>query len=323
MKQIIVSHFGDPHALEMRETAIPKPAADEVIIKVAYIGVGAIDLMMRSGVLKEVNLQPPFTPGIEVSGSIHAVGKSVKRFTSGQLVATMMLPDGGYAEYVRAKAALTVPLPSRDLLVGTASIVNLVTAQLVFSRFAPLTQDDKLVVHGASGGLGTACIQIAQLLQPNVSLLATVHNIKKKPYVTRLGCPDVMTSEAFVRSVSQKHDYSVVIDPIGGNLRKASLGALRPYGKLLVVGNVSDDYESNISSQQLWLEGKTVIGLNLALYASLFGTAVNKAMRSVVEALDGKKLAPPPVKIFEFTQAVDAHRYLENGSSTGRVVLHV
>ncbi len=323
MKKIMVSRFGGPEVLELQEANIPQPEADEVVIRVAYVGVGAIDAIMRAGGLKEANLRPPFTPGIEVSGTIHAVGSSVSEFEPGQFVAAIMPPEGGYAEYVRTKATLTVGVSSETDLPATASIVNLVTAYLLFTQFAEVNKGDKLAVHGASGGLGTACVQVALLLQPAVQMTATVRSEAKKEYVRQLGCPNVLTSDEFTQSSDRKHDYAVVVDPIGGGLRQASLNALRPYGKLLVVGNVSDDYQSNISAQQLWLEGKTVTGFNLALYASLFGSVVNRAMQTIVEALATRKLQPTPTKIFEFVQVAEAHKYLASGGATGRTLLRL
>lgn len=319
--KFVVSHFGGPEALELHKADIPRPEADELIIKVVYSGVGAIDAIMRAGKLGDLNLQPPFTPGIEVSGTVHATGTAVQGFKAGQPVATMMLPDGGYARYVRAKAELSVPLPSKELLLAAASIVNVATAYLLATELTSLSPDDKILVHGASGGLGSACVQVLHMLQPEAALSGTVRNASKKAYVQELGCPAVLTTDEFLDLARHESDYSLIIDPVGGDLRRASLTALRPYGKLLAVGNVSGDDESSVSSQQLWLEGKAVAGFNLALFASLYPDEVQAAMRAIVDALSTGNLAPTPAKVFKFDEVRQAHEFLQSKDLTGRVLL--
>jgi NADPH2:quinone reductase len=322
-EKVIVSHYGGPDVLELHKAKIPQPEADELIIKVAYAGVGAIDAIMRAGKLKELNLQPPFTPGIEVSGTVQATGTAVTGFEIGQSVAAIMLPDGGYANYVRAKATLSVPVPSKELLLATASIVNLVTAYLLLTELTRLSADDRIVIHGAAGGLGTACVQVLRMVQPAAHITATVRDTSKKAYLKDLGCQAVLTTEEFVHGEIDKQAYSLIIDPVGGELRRTSLTAMRPYGKLLAIGNVSDDYESGISSQQLWLEGKAVIGFNLALFASLYGDKVHAAMQAIIDALAAGKLAPTPTETFSLDKVQQAHQFLQSGSVTGRVLLKV
>lgn len=322
MKKVVVSRFGNPDVLELHETAVPKPESDEVIIKVAYAGVGAIDGIMRAGKLRDLDLQPPFTPGIEVSGTVSALGDSVDQFAIGQPVVAIMLPDGGYAEYVRAKASLTTQLRSADQMKPAASLVNLTTAHLLFTEIAQLRAEDTLAIHGASGGLGTACIVMAKLLQPQAKITATVRQQNKKAYVKSLGCEEVLTVDEFLQIPISKKAYSIIVDPIGGDLRRLSITALKPYGQLLAVGNVSDDYETIIPSQQLWLEGKTVSGFNLALYASFYPDKVQLAMRFTVDHL-GDEQTIPEDKMFPLSEVKEAHAYLQGGALTGRILLEV
>jgi len=322
MKKIIVSRLGSPEVLESREAAIPQPESDEVVIKVAFAGVGTIDAIMRAGKLREFNLQPPFTPGIEISGIVHSVGDNVEQFAIGQAVAAIMPPDGGYAEYVRAKQSLTTRLRSVKQLRAAASLVNLTTAYLLFTDIARLQPEDLLVIHGASGGIGTACIQVARLLQPQSLVVATVRQPNKKPYVQSLGCKDVITVDSFLRGSNAENVYSLIVDPVGGDLRRASITALKPYGRLLAIGNVSNDYETVVSSQQLWLEGKTISGFNLALYAKLYPDQVQLAMKFIAGRLEDERLALKE-KLFSLSEVRQAHTYLQSGALTGRVLLEI
>lgn len=321
-KKVIVSAFGGPEALVLHDAAIPQPEADEIIIKTAFAGVGAVDVMMRQGALKEVNLQPPFTPGIEVSGWVEAVGSDVQGFEPGQAVASMMMPDGGYAEYARAKASLSVILPSDDALEPAASIVNLTTAYLLLTYSSKLQDKSSVLVHGAAGGLGTATIQVLKALAPHAHVTATVRDATKAQQAKSIGSDTVVTSTDFLQG-AHATSYDLIIDPVGGDTRRRSIELLKPYGTLLAVGNVSDDFDSKISSQDLWLGGKTVSGFNLALFASLHSREVQQAMHYIVQALADQTIPATPAQVFNFEEVQQVHERMEQSKIKARAILRV
>lgn len=320
-KKVVVSNFGGPEVLALRALDMPQPQPDEIIIKTAYAGVGAIDAIMRRGALKKINLQPPFTPGIEVSGWVEAIGSEVTDFEPGQTVASIMMPDGGYASYVRAKASLCTALPSEDLLQAAASIVNVTTAYLLVTQCVKIQPQTTALVHGVSGGLGSAAVQILRMLEPNIKITATVRDSTKQHYAKKIGCDLVMNSDDFLRITDAAAQYNLVIDPVGGDSRRKSIELLEPGGTLLAVGNVTSDFDSNISSQELWLGGKTISGFNLALFASLHSDTVQQSIQYVVNALNDQKLAATPAQVFAFEDVQNVHKLLENGILTGRAIL--
>src|SRR5437763_15733505 len=111
MRAIVIPQFGDPDVLELREVPIPQPGADEISIRVAYVGINFADIMIRQRGYMGVQL--PFIPGYEVAGYIHAIGEGVEGLRVGQSVAAVTV-KGGYAEFAIASALLTFPLDQQD-----------------------------------------------------------------------------------------------------------------------------------------------------------------------------------------------------------------
>lgn len=321
MKYINITSFGKPETLQIVDGPEPTCGVDEVMIKVAFVGIGGIDAIMRRGDLGAVNPQPPFTPGLEVSGEVMAVGNNVTDIQVGDHVAALLLLRmGGYAEIVCCPATSVVKLPKEIALADAASLVNPTTGVVALSMIRP--QDgETLVVHGAAGGLGSALCQVAKAMHPNLTIIGVVRDASKAVHLA--GCDQIITTEAFAQSIKEGQRYAMVFDLVGGDVRRTSLEGLMPFGRMLVLGNVSGDTTSSISAQSIWLKSLTVQGLNLGLLSSLDPGRARAAAGQVVDLLTEGKLDLAPTKIFPFSQAAKAHTYLESGQAQGRFVLEV
>jgi NADPH2:quinone reductase len=321
MKYISVTSFGKPEVLQVVEGQEPTCGKDEVMIRVAFVGIGGIDAIVRRGDLGAVNPQPPFTPGLEVSGEVMAVDDNVTTVQVGDKVAALLLLRmGGYAEVVCCPATSVVKLPEGIALADAASLVNPTTGVVALDMVRP--QDgETLIVHGATGGLGGAIGQVAKAMHPNLTTIGVVRSKAKRAHETSYD--QVITTEEFTQSVKNGDQYAMILDPVGGELRRTSLDGLMPRGRMLVLGNVSGDADSLVSSQSIWLKSLSVRGLNLGLLNSLDPIRVNAAAEQAAGLLAEGKLDLAPAKVFPFSQATAAHEYLESGQAQGRLVLEV
>lgn len=321
MKCISIPAFGRPEVLQIVDGPEPICGAGEATIKVAFVGIGGIDAIMRRGDLGAANPRPPFTPGLEVSGEVMAVGDDVTNLqVVDKVAALLLLRMGGYAEIVCCPATSVVKLPAGVALADAASLVNPTTAIVALDMVHP--QDgETLVVYGAAGGLGSAICQVAKALHPHLTIIGVVRDTAK---VGRLiGCDQIVTAETFTQSVKEGQQYAMIFDPVGGELRRTGLDSLMPLGRMLVLGNVSGDAVSIISSQSIWLKNLSVQGLNLGLLNSIDPDRVNVAARQVADLLAEGRLDLAPTKTFPFLQPAAAHAYLESSQAQGRLVLEV
>jgi len=164
MKAIKVSEFGDPSVLELTQVPMLQPADKEVLVKVAGAGINPVDTYIRSGVYAAERLpRLPFTPGGDIGGTVVACGSLVTDFKCGDNVYTVLkTTSGGYAEYATADCAFTFKLPSSlSPVEGCALGVPYFTAFRALVTIGAVQKGEKVLIHGASGGVGIAALQIA------------------------------------------------------------------------------------------------------------------------------------------------------------------
>ena len=167
MNAVKVSKFGDPSVLEMVQTPMIKPSANEVLIKVAGAGINPVDTYIRSGVYAAERLPKlPFTPGGDIGGVVVDCGSNVSEFEIGDQVYTVLkTSSGGYAEYATSESGFTFKLPSQiGPVEGCAIGVPYFTAYRALVTIGQAVKNEKVLIHGASGGVGIAALQIAQQL---------------------------------------------------------------------------------------------------------------------------------------------------------------
>jgi NADPH2:quinone reductase len=323
MRSIVVSKLGLANNLRIESAADPVPGAGQVSIKVSFVGMGGIDTIMRRGDLGALNPQPPFTLGLEISGIVNAVGDGVDDFAINDRVAALLLLQmGGYADTVICNVENVVHLPEAVELSSGAMLVNAVTALYVLDGLA-LTNDAHIVVHGASGGLGASFRRLARAAHPSTKLTGTVRSEAKKAEAQKSGFADVLTLNEFADRIDSGVRYDHVIDPVGGDLRRLSLTALKPFGSLTCLGNVSDDAESLIASQTIWLNSLTVRGFNLGFFNTQQPATVRDCATRVMSYVAAGKLDLKPQRIFAFEDIVTAHEYLESAQASGQSLLRV
>jgi NADPH2:quinone reductase len=203
---------------------VPEPGPGEVAIDVAYAGVNYAEVLYRRGI---ANVPLPFIPGIEVSGTIRALGEGVSGLRVGQPVAALtVVKSGGYAEVVVTAAALTFPLDelkgSADLVTAVAFPSNTTTAYIILSEVARIEQGETVLIHAAVGGVGSALGQVARSLGAG-NVIGTVGNVEKMAYTKSLGYTHMLLRQSFVEQVPQvteDNGIDVVVDPVGASAHR-------------------------------------------------------------------------------------------------------
>src|SRR5262245_41710312 len=160
--RIVVTHYGGPDALQVIEEECPEPKSGEVRVRVLAAGVALPDVMARQGIHPETP-KVPYTPGWDLVGEVERLGNGVSGFEPGQIVAAMPI-HGAYSEFVCMPGSEMVPVPSGlDAAEAVSVILNYITAYQMLHRSAKVVPRQRVLIHGASGGVGTALLQLGRL----------------------------------------------------------------------------------------------------------------------------------------------------------------
>jgi NADPH2:quinone reductase len=325
MKAMSITEYGDPSVIREVELPDPAPGPDEVTIDVTYASVGLIEGLIRRGMFASNDhvVKPPFVPGLEVSGTIRAVGRDVTGLRAGDPVTTLTLPNqGAYAEIARAPAALVVPLEGSgvDPAQAVAGVANAATAYLAFTEVAHLRAGESVLVHGAIGGLASVFPAVARMLGAD-RVVGTVRSARKAAAAAALGLDDVIVSADLPGSL-KPGTVDVIVDPVGGQQRLDSLDLLRPLGRMLVVGNASGDPTNLVDTNQIWTRNIAVLGFSVG---TLLGAEPGRGVPAGIAVLpllaDGRLTLP--IEQLPLSQAAEAHRRMDTGEVTGRLLLTV
>jgi NADPH2:quinone reductase len=241
MKAVRCIELGGPDKLRVEDIERPEPGAGEVRLKVAGCGVNFADSLIIQGKY-QVRPDLPFTPGMEVAGKVTALGANVDGLERGQLVVGMT-GTGGFAEEVICPARDVMPCPEGlDPVIAAALPVAYGTAHLGLERRARLRPGETLLVHGASGGVGLAAVEVGKRM--GATVIATASSADKLEIAAEHGADHLIdyAEGAFkdrVRELTGGRGADVIFDPVGGDVFDESLRCIAWEGRLLVVGFAS------------------------------------------------------------------------------------
>ena len=330
--RVVVTRHGGPDVLQVVEEDLPEPRASEVRVKVLAAGVSGYDLMFRRSGLLPGTPRVPFTLGEDVVGVVDRLGEGVSTVELGQTVAgaTFCLGvGGGYAEFVCLPASELVPVPSDvDPTEAVCVVVNYLAAHMAMHRTANIRSGERILVHGAAGGVGTALLQLGKLAGLEMYGTASKHNHE---LVSSLGATPIdYRTEDFVERIRDltADGVDAVFDPIGGARQVwRSYRALRKGGRLVWFGMAATKKSGlrvipftllTVFLLKLIPDGKQApltpdLGKDNAWY--------RETLTELLGLLAAGKIKPVVAERIPLAEAARAHELLERGGYAGKVVL--
>ncbi|MDI5963306.1 quinone oxidoreductase family protein [Streptantibioticus silvisoli] len=315
--------FGGPDVLTV-DTDVPAPAdeAGRVVIEVSHAGVNFAEVMFRRG---QFPVGLPHVPGLEAVGTVRSVGEGVTGLVPGQRVAALVMEGGGNAELVSARADLTVPLegPLAALDSATAAAVpcNVTTAIGVVESAGRVARGDKVLVLAAGGGVGSAAAQLARAAGAAL-VVGAVSTAAKAEAALAFGYDAVVTYDELadgVRAATGGTGVDVVLDSVGGPVRKAANDLLEPLGRHVVFGDAAQQ-DTEFPANHVWFTATGFAGYNLGGLAGARPLVLREHFERALHAV-----ASGAVRVAVTELALDevakAHELLESRSSTGKFVV--
>lgn len=319
MRAMQITELGKP--LEMRNVVMPKPSGDEVLVRTQTCGLNFGDLLVVKGTYQEKPTLPA-TIGMELCGVIEDVGPNVKGLSVGQRVAAYS-GFGGLAEYVTLPTKICVPIP--DLMTSVDAAAFLVaygTSHVGLDYKANLKRGERLLVLGASGGVGLTAVELGKLMGAEV--IACARGADKLAVAKAVGADHLLDTEHVdLRSaVKALGGADVVYDPVGGDLFNAALRGCNPEARLLPLGFASGAVPQ-IPANILLVKNLTVLGFYWGGYMRVNPKVLTDSFAVLFEWYIQGKLKPYVSHLLPFEQANEGLELLRSRKATGKVVIQI
>jgi len=327
--RVVITAQGGPEVLKLTEEDLPTPAAGQVRVKILASGVAYADVLMRRGLYPHT--PPfPFAPGYDIVGDIDAVGPGVTQFSPGQRVAALTM-IGGYAQYTLVPAAHLVPVPENlDPTEAVSLVLNYVTAYQMLHRLGNLREGQRLLIHGAAGGVGTAALQLGKIA--GLAMFGTASKPKHQ-LVSSLGATPIdYRSENFVKRLRQLAPGGVdcVLDPIGGKNWLASYRCLGAGGALACYGASAAVTEGKLPAGlgfatlallKLIPDGKRAFWYNIKTLRDAHPNWFREDLSMLFGLLASRKIQPVFAARLSLREAARANEMLERAQVSGKIIL--
>jgi NADPH:quinone reductase-like Zn-dependent oxidoreductase len=338
MTAIMLIRYGDAEqAFAVRELPAPEPPPGHVQIQVQAFGLNFADVLARRGLYADAP-KPPFVPGYEVVGRIRRLGPGVTDHRVGERVVGFTR-FGGYAEYVITPAAVVAGIgDSLDHCAAAALGTQYCTAYYAACEITNLFAKERVLIHAAAGGVGTALVQLAR--RRGCEIFGTAGSEAKLAYLRKLGVDHAInyrtaSFDQEVKRLLQGARLDVVFDSLGGRTYRQSRALLGTGGRIVSFGvaEMSGRRGGWLGALKLawdfgWLhplallmKSRAVLGVNMLRIADDKPHVLRRCLRAVVKLATEGELVPPPGTVFKSTQIADAHRHLEERTSMGKIVV--
>jgi NADPH2:quinone reductase len=322
MKAVRYHETGEADVLRWEDAPEPNVGADDVLIKVEAAGVNYADVMRRSGKY-HFKADFPALLGTEAAGTVIGVGANARAFKEGDRVFCRTTAAGCQAERVAAPVSEVLRMPASISFADAASIpVIFLTAYHMLKTLAPLRAGETVLIHAAASGVGTAAVQLAKIWGAKV--IATASMDEKLDLVRDLGADHCInyTKQDFVKETLRLTDdigVERVLECVGGDVLLNSFTALAPGGRLMIYGRASGNLPP-LPPEQIFAKNLQIYGLNIG--GKPWTQAVHRAaLDEILQLMAQGKVRPVISKIFSMPDVAEAHRYLSNRQTMGKVIL--
>jgi acyl transferase domain-containing protein/NADPH:quinone reductase-like Zn-dependent oxidoreductase/SAM-dependent methyltransferase/acyl carrier protein len=308
-----------------RRAAAPAPGPGQVLIENKAAGVNYRDIMFALGRIPEEALENGAsgpTLGLECAGTVAAVGQGVTGMAPGDAVCC--LSGGCYDSHVLADARAVFPMPRGVSPTAAATIpVAHFTAWYALVHLARLAPGERVLIHGAAGGVGLAAIQIAGLM--GAEIFATAGSPLKRTLLTRLGVPHVFDSRSLdfeerIREITGGQGVDVVLNSISGEALQKSLGLLKPLGRFLELGKV-DFYANSPLRMRLLRNNASFFGIDVDQVMRVAPDLCRRLFLEMLTRFDTKELWPLPHSVFPRAGIAEAFRAMQQSRHMGKLVV--
>jgi NADPH2:quinone reductase len=318
MKAILVRQFGDPEVLKLEEVLTPKPGTGQVLVHIHAAGVNPYDTYMRAGTYA-VKPPLPYTPGSDGAGVIEAVGDGVKRVKPGDRVYTAKTISGAYAQYALALEEQVHVLPEKISFAEGAGVwVPYGTAYHALHHAAAARGSETVLVHGASGGVGSAAVQMARAM--GMTVFGTAGTQKGIDLVKREGAHQVFDHtkggyhEQILKATGGR-GVDVILEMLANVNLATDLKLLATNGRVIIIGSRG---EITINPRDLMLRRASARGFTLWAITSAEEADIHAGL---VAGLENGTLRPIVSKEMPLAEAARAHKEIREPGAAGKIVL--
>jgi NADPH2:quinone reductase len=318
VKAIVVHQFGGPEVLTLEEIPTPKPAAGQVLVRIHAAGVNPYDTYMRAGTYA-VKPPLPYTPGSDGAGVIEAVGEGVKKVKPGDRVYTARTLTGAYAQYALTLEEQVHSLPEKiSFRQGAGVWVPYGTAYHALNHSAEARASETVLVHGGSGGVGCAAVQMARAM--GLTVFGTAGTQKGVDLVKREGGHQIFDhSKAGYQEEIMKatggRGVDIILEMLANVNLSADLKLLATNGRVIIIGNRG---EITINPRDLMLRRASARGFTLWAITPAEEAQIHAGL---IAGLENGTLRPIVGKEMPLSEAARAHKEILEPGAAGKIVL--
>ncbi len=324
MQAVQCVEYGSHEALVVSEIPDPTPGPGQVLIEVRAASLNFPDLLVIRG-LYQYKPEPPFVPGAEAAGVIVGLGDGVEGLTVGQKVTTVDVA-GGFATLRVQDAGSVIPLPDdADLEVAAATTMTYGTSYHALVQRAMIREGETLLVLGASGGVGSAAVEIGNAL--GATVIAAASTDGKLDFCTEIGAHDTINYvtedlKTRVKELTGGEGADVIYDPVGGALSESAFRAIAWNGRHLVVGFAAGEIPKIPLNLPL-LKGASVIGVFWGAFTAREPNVAAANLAAISTMIRDGALKPRITETFQLDEIIDAYDLLATRKAMGKIVLQV
>jgi NADPH2:quinone reductase len=322
MRAVLCTEYGSHENLVVSDMPDPVPGPGEVLIEVHSASLNFPDLLVIQG-LYQFKPEPPFVPGAEASGIIAKLGEGVTGLVVGQRVTTVGIA-GGFAQLRVVDAGSVIPLPTDvDFDTAAATTMTYGTSYHALVQRAEMADGETLLVLGASGGVGSAAVEIGKAL--GATVIAAASSEDKLTFCKDVGADETINyaTEDLTNRVKELTDgrgVDVVYDPVGGDLAESAFRAIGWKGRHLVVGFTAGDIPRLPLNLPL-LKGASVVGVFWGAFTAREPETAAANLMAISTMIAEGSLQPRVTEVFPLDGAVAAFGLLATRSAMGKIVL--
>jgi NADPH2:quinone reductase len=317
MKAIRVVQFGGPEVLQLKNVPDPEPGPKQVLVNLRAVGVNPVETYIRAG--KYPNTSVPFTPGTDAAGEVAKIGALVQNMAVGARVYASGSVTGAYANMTICDAADVHPLPDRvSFAEGAALGIPYSTAWRALFQRARAVPGETVLVHGATGGVGTAAVQLARAA--GLTVIGTAGSDKGAQLISDLGAshvlnhrlPDYLTD---VLKITDNHGADIILEMLANANLGKDLGVLARHGRVIVIGSRG---RVEIDARELMVRDADVRGMLLFNASAKERVAIHAALRA---GLESGTVKPVIARELPLAEAARAHELVMQPGAAGKIIL--